>query len=250
MRKLTDEEIEGMWEIIQRYYKNHLESQGVKPVLLRDQRGNYTKDALVLVYLAQGYPNTRWVTKEELTEFVRQYYPKVPDVQQARHLGPQKGYYIISTRRGNNVGTLPQEIEGKSAYKLHSLQVVHPNYLPKRRSKNTRKAFENIKKRYNYRCATCGSEEGKPNLRYPNSTTQLQQGHRNPHKPLKSDNVIPQCQFCNRPDRNNWIYDKRGRVVGVANIKVVQSSIRKGYITPEEARKLLEFLKQHLKDEQ
>jgi len=42
-----------------------------------------------------------------------------------------------------------------------------------------------------------------------------------PSKPLVEDNVIPQCEKCNRPDRNYWIYDKKGRVVGIANEKVV-----------------------------
>ena len=58
------------------------------------KKGKYTKDALTLVYLAQGYPDTKVISKKELTEFIQKFYPDVLDVQQARHLGAQKGWFI------------------------------------------------------------------------------------------------------------------------------------------------------------
>ncbi len=249
MRKLTDEEIEQTWRLIQEYYERYLSEQGVKRISLR-KGSQYTKDALVLVYLAQGYPNTRWVSKEELTSFIRLYYPQTPDVQQARHLGPQKGYYVLSTRRGNHVGEFSEELRGESAYKLETLERSHPNYHPERRSVSGGDEFDFIKERYGRRCATCGSLEGERNFRYPNSITQLQKGHRNPRKPLQGDNIIPQCQFCNRADRNYWVYDERGRVVGVASAKVVIRSIEKGYINDEEAVRILEYLDRRLRRRQ
>ena len=36
-------------------------------------------------------------------------------------------------------------------------------------------------------------------------------------------NIIPQCQKCNRADRNKWIYDNKGRVVKLANAFVLKS---------------------------
>lgn len=45
----------------------------------------------------------------------------------------------------------------------------------------------------------------------------LQKGHMNPSEPLAAGNIIPQCQICNRGDRNRWIYDKTGRVIEVAD---------------------------------
>ena len=33
---------------------------------------------------------------------------------------------------------------------------------------------------------------------------------------------IPQCSKCNQPDRNCWVYDDKGRVVGLANAIVVE----------------------------
>jgi len=38
---------------------------------------------------------------------------------------------------------------------------------------------------------------------------------------LEEGNIIPQCEKCNRADRNYWIYDKKGRVVAIANEKVI-----------------------------
>ena len=86
--RLTDQQIEETYRLIEQHHQEFLVSQGVRLPRLR-QAGQYTKYALTLVYLAQGYPHTRTVSKKELTEFIRQYYPDVNDVQQARHLGAQ-----------------------------------------------------------------------------------------------------------------------------------------------------------------
>ncbi|MFN3422863.1 MAG: hypothetical protein ACK40X_14215, partial [Armatimonadota bacterium] len=227
-KNLTEEEIEAIYKnIIVRRYECYLRDKGVKLPRLR-KAGRFTKDALTLVYLAQGYPETRWVTKSELTEFIRQFYPETPDVQSGRHLGVQSGFYIVSTRRGN--ADVPEELRGVNAYKLVSLEQPHLSFSPKRQIV-VGMDFEKLKAIYHYRCATCGSREGEMNLRYPGIKTRLQKGHMNPHKPLERGNIIPQCDACNRADRGKWVYDKRGRVVGVAEAKVIIQSIRKGYLT-------------------
>ena len=45
-----------------------------------------------------------------------------------------------------------------------------------------------------------------------------------PSNPLQKGNVIPQCSKCNQPDLNNWVYDKKGRVIKIANPNVVKNS--------------------------
>jgi hypothetical protein len=45
----------------------------------------------------------------------------------------------------------------------------------------------------------------------------------NPNKPLAAGNIIPQCQKCNRGDRNRWVYDEKGRVIKLANPQVIKS---------------------------
>ncbi|MGB9607278.1 MAG: hypothetical protein ACPL7E_01945, partial [bacterium] len=99
--RLSDKVIKKIYKMLESYFNTYLKEHGVHLPRLKDKRGKYTKDALVLVYLAQNYPNTRKVSKEELTQFIRQYYPNVVDVQQARHLGAQKGWFIVSGARGN-----------------------------------------------------------------------------------------------------------------------------------------------------
>ena len=84
--------------------------------------------------------------------------------------------------------------------------------------------WENLKKQYGYRCVTCGSEEGKPNIHWSNTITRLQKAHKDPNKPLVAGNIIPQCEKCNRASRNNWVYDERGRVIKLANPNVIKRS--------------------------
>lgn len=199
------------------YHDKYLKQYGVKLPSLADTRGNFTKDALVLVYLAQGYPNTKEVSKGELTQFIRQYYPDTADVQQARHLGAQKGWFIVSGTRGNRVVTLES-----GEYKLITLEKPYPAFKGHRVEETGE--WENLKKQYGYKCVTCGSEEDKPHIHWPNTITRLQKAHIDPNKPLVVGNIIPQCEKCNRADRNNWVYDERGRVIKLANPNVIKRS--------------------------
>jgi len=80
-----------------------------------------------------------------------------------------------------------------------------------------------IKAQYSYRCATCGSREGEPHFHWSGTKTILQKSHKDPNKPLKSGNIIPQCQKCNRADRNRWVYDEKGRVIKLADPMFVKN---------------------------
>lgn len=77
---------------------------------------------------------------------------------------------------------------------------------------------------YGNRCATCGSKEGEPHFHWPNTITKLTKAHMDPGKPLVKGNIIPQCDKCNRADRNNWAYDERGRVIKLANPNIIKNS--------------------------
>lgn len=99
--KVEDIDIDGIYIKIKEHFENHLKKHGVKLPKLKDNKGKYTKNALVLVYLARFYPTTVVVTKSELTKFVRHFYPDTPDVQQARHLGAQSGWYVSAGGRDN-----------------------------------------------------------------------------------------------------------------------------------------------------
>lgn len=222
--EISAEELERLYLEIKKEWEKNLKKKGVK--FPRLKRGDsFTKDALVLVYL---YKNIgKIVTKTELTAFIQQYYPNTNDVQQARHLAAQKGWFILSGTRGDFEAG---ELNIKSGeYMLVNLEKCYPNFTQQRREYNLESSdgWEKLKKSYNYRCATCGSKEGERNFHYPNSITKLQKGHMDPEKPLKSGNIIPQCEKCNRPDRNYFVYNEKGRVIKIADPKFVLKSSEK-----------------------
>lgn len=213
--KLSPEEIKVQYALVRDFHEKFLRRFGVKLPKLHDAQEDFTKDALVLIYLSLGYPKTKPVSKTELTHFVRSFYPDTPDVQQARHLGAQAGWYIVAGGRDNIVVSLK-----RGWYQLYTLEKPYPAFTQGHRVAETGD-FSKLKRQYGFRCATCGSEEGKPHLHWPATKTKLQKAHMNPILPLVAGNLLPQCQKCNRADRNRWVYDAKGRVVKVANPKII-----------------------------
>lgn len=230
---MTDKDIQDIYDQIKKYHADYLESKGVKLPALK--KGNkYTKYALTLVYLAQGYPDTKTVTKNQLTTFLSTYFDDINDVQQARHLAAQKGFYILSGRRGDS-----EEKLNNGEYKLKTLELPYPGFTAEKRDTDlTDDEWESLKKHYGYRCACCGSVEGEKHLHWPSTITRLQRGHMDPSKPLKKGNIIPQCSKCNQPDKNFWVYDAKGRVIRIANPAVVKKC------SDEIQKQIYEILKQ------
>lgn len=228
---MTEEQIQTVYETVKTYHSKFLKQHGVKlPNLIWGEK--YTKAALVLVYLAQGYPNTQAVTKEELTAFLKERGDTL-DVQQARHLAAQKGFYILSGTRGDE-GDLKD-----GEYKLKTLEEPYPGFNAEKRDTDlSEDEWESLKNDYGYRCACCGSKEDEKHLHWPSTITSLQKGHMDPSKPLKKGNIIPQCSKCNQPDKNYWVYDKKGRVVKIANPAVVKNS------SEDVQKRIYEILKQ------
>ena len=214
---LNKKSIESIYKTIREFHGKYLKQFGVKLPKLYDSQGSFTRDALVLVYLAYDYPNTRKVSKEELTKFVRSYYPNTNDVQQARHLGAQAGWWIVAGGRDNIVLQI-----GRGSYQLYTLEQPYPGFRKGHRISET-DDWKKIKEKYNYRCATCGSQENKPHFHWSATKTILQKAHMNPNKPLVAGNIIPQCQKCNRGDRNRWVYDNKGRVIRLADANFVRN---------------------------
>ncbi len=193
---MTKKMIYKIYKQITFYHKKYLKQCGVNLPKLKNNTGSYTKNALILIYLSQDYPNTKKVTKQELTQFIRKYYPNVNDVQQARHLGAQQGWWIAAGGRDNIVVSLKI-----GEYQIYTLKEPYPGFTRNKRQTSI-SSWDDIKKYYSYRCATCGSKENEPHFHWPKTKTKLQKGHKNPEKPLTKQNIIPQCQKCNRADRN------------------------------------------------
>ncbi len=219
--KLSKGEIEQQYLLICEYYKKYLKRFDVKLPKLYDQNKKLTKNALVLVYLSLGYPKTEEITKTELTQFIRGFYPETNDVQQARHLGAQDGWWIVAGGRDNVVVKVK-----RGNYQLYTLEQPYPAFKKGHRIAKT-DSWDKIKKQYGFRCATCGSREGEPHFHWPATKTKLQKAHKDPGQPLAAGNIIPQCQKCNRPDRNRWVYDDKGRVIKLADANFVKNFDKK-----------------------
>lgn len=215
--KENDSENKNQYQILKMFHEKFLKRYGVKLPKLFDSHGKYTKDALTLIYLSRNYPKTKLVTKTELTGYIRKYYPETNDVQQARHLGAQAGWWIVAGGRDNIVLKVP-----RGSYQLYTLERPYPGFKSGHRIAET-DDWEKIKKLYNFRCATCGSQENMPHLHWPATKTILQISHMDPNKPLVKGNILPQCQKCNRPDRNRWVYDEKGRVIKLADANFVRN---------------------------
>jgi hypothetical protein len=115
-------------------------------------------------------------------------------------------------RRGWNV--ISEQKNGELMITLKDLN-LHPEFDVNREKRKTQNVgdWEAIKKHYDYRCASCGSLEGEPNFDAKGTNTRLEKGHMDPTKDLTDDNVIPQCQICNKSYKDKFIFDNRGRVV-------------------------------------
>lgn len=172
----------------------------------RADRYNETAKAVWLAVLWH-YKNQE-VHKNTVSEITRRDIENIAADQQVRHL----------KRDGWDIGNKPG---------LHKLNPYEPSAEfvtmdRQRRGRLDANNFEDLKKLFGYTCASCGAEEGKTNIRYGNDIVQLQQGHKDPAGPGNDmDNIIPQCQFCNRAYKDDFTFDEKGRVRAVASYRPV-----------------------------
>lgn len=201
-------EIVDMYTEIKKSYEENLKKHNVKlPRLYTGEK--YTLNALVLIYLYHKLGKV--VSKQELTDYLRNFNYEINDVQQARHLAQQSGWYILSGTRGDY--ECKEFKVGPGEYMLKTIKEPYPSYKRMKRTNSlSASSWSDLKLKYHNQCATCGSKEGEKNIHYPASKTILQKGHKNPGLPLTLDNTIPQCTFCNRASRNYFVFDNKGRV--------------------------------------
>jgi hypothetical protein len=105
-----------------------------------------------------------------------------------------------------------------------SITECYPAFSRHREGTLEADAWTRILKRFDYRCSLCGSEEGKSNLRNRSVITQLQQGHKDPTVPLSTSNCLPQCQECNQPLQQKFIFDDKGRPKALSKADLIFKS--------------------------
>lgn len=217
-----DKEVVALWE---KYLKKY-------GITLPTKKTAQTRIWVAILLLLYKEHKGEWIHKDDIGELTRLVRPDLGHDQQIRHL----------KREGWNLETDPN----KPGYHR-----FYDPYRPSSEWENDRNRqvaissddFELIKETYSNRCATCGAEEGKPDVRYGSlDNVVLQKGHRDPAKAGDKDNILPQCQFCNRAYRDDFVFNEKGRVHAVASLRPVRLASAKV------KRMIYDFLKEHFGD--
>ena len=166
------------------HWNEYLEPLGVK----LSREGSWNRKTLEFLYQKLN----QWISKEEIIGSIGY---DGNDLQAPRHLS-REGWFI--------------EQDNKANYKLVSVKKTYPNWIPDKRKTNiSTNSFEELKQKYNYECATCGSKENKPH-RHTGKIVKIEKGHKDPDKDLTLDNIIPQCNYCNKRFKDTYKFDNYG----------------------------------------
>ena len=216
-RAIQKVELDALYQEITLCHAEHLARYGVALPSLKNAAGSYTKNAVVLALLYK-YRGQK-VSKEELSIALSTFFREtITDSQQARHLGKQGGWYILSGQRSQQAPPSLGIRLGSGDYCLVSVTEPYPDRLQRpghHRAGSGTLDFTTLKAEYGFRCATCGSKEGEHSFLDSASITKLQKAHMNPTLALGPRNMIPQCSECNRAYRDWFIFDGAGRVVDI-----------------------------------
>ena len=146
----------------------------------------------------------------------------VRDPQILRHMSNIMGYNARSRS-----GLMPDGTKVKHGeYALVNMTETAPGWKGHRKNLLQKGDWTSIKQAYDHRCVCCGSQEGRPNHKKPGTMTVLEQGHMDPNLPLGPGNIIPQCQVCNKPYRDNVVFTSEGYVWALGNTTLVERSDR------------------------
>ncbi len=205
---MSPDEIDKWYATLNVEYETYLKSYGVKLY----QKGSSA--ALWLIYLRKYQGKA--VHKDTISAFVQSIKPNAGKDQQVRHLS-EEGWFVLNTGE-----KLPgsEEIVPRGYHLLITTESPKPSFLHrelKRAGRISATNFAQLKETHDNRCATCGSQEGKPHLLDRDKRTVLQQGHMDPHKKLTLANSIPQCQVCNQAYKDDYVFDAKGRIAAVAS---------------------------------
>ena len=140
-----------------------------------------------------------FVSKEGLAELAQYHNNRLKRDQQARHLGTQRGFNVLC-----GLETIPEtgEVVPRGYYMLVNMTETKPGFcLPKRDAATPPPKYAD-----GTPCSTCSAIQGQPHPKYPTQMAKMEAGHRDPTKPLLGDNVMPQCQDCNKTTKDSIIW--------------------------------------------
>jgi len=199
------DDLQSSWEDLQEIYTEYLKPHGVK--IPSAERYDEVAKSIWLSVL--HYYSGKEVDKNTVSDIVKRDRPDLNHDQQVRHL-KRDGWTLIG--------------RGKHTLDPYRPSLEWINTKNRREGRLNARSFDDIKTLFGNKCATCGAREGRPDPRYGEDTVQLQQGHMDPFKPVNMANIIPQCQFCNRAYRSDYVFDEKGRVKAIADIRPVKQA--------------------------
>ena len=210
-------------------WKKYLKKYGVKLPKKNDTQERLW--AAILLILYDECPG-QWIHKDDVGELARLVNPRLGADHQVRHL----------KRVGWNLETDPKRKGWHRFYDPHRPSPEFENDRLRHVS-ITGEDFDELKRAYSNRCATCGAEEGKPDVRYGSlDLVVLQKGHMNPSREGVKGNILPQCQFCNRAYKDDFEFDSKGRVRAVASLRPIRRASEKV------KRVVYDFLREHFNE--
>jgi len=163
----------------------------------------------------------RAVHKDDISEMIAKCTRKPASDQQVRHLKTQSGWYILN--RGDSYldnGVALYNPNG--CHVLITTKIPFPKSILQRRTAINKGVWKEILQQYDHTCASCGTKVGEYHRYDPAYKVEtLERGHMNPNKPLARGNIIPQCRWCNRTARGDFVFDAQGRPRAVASVRPV-----------------------------
>ncbi len=200
-------ELQRAWEELQSIHTEYLKPHGVKI----PGSSFYDEQAKSIWLAVLHYYAGTAVDKNVISDVVKRDRPDLSHDQQVRHL-KRDGWSLLG--------------RGKHELNPYRPSLEWINARNRRDSRLNARSFDDIKSLFGNRCATCGAREGQLDPRYGEGAVQLQQGHMDPEKPANLSNIIPQCQYCNRAYRSDYVFDEKGRVKAIADIRPVRQATR------------------------
>ena len=205
----TEDQLQAAWNDLRDIHVRYLQRHGVK--LPETEKYNGTAKS---IWLSVLHHFTRQpVHKNFISDVCQRDKPELARDQQVRHL-KRDGWHLTGTGGYHQLDPYQQS----------------PEWITEQTRQTGRlnaKTFDDIKRKYGDSCATCGAREGRPDPRYGQDRVVLQQGHMDPTQAADDlQNIIPQCQFCNRAYRSDFVFDDKGRVHAVADIGPVRRASR------------------------
>lgn len=170
----------------------------------------YTVNALMLIYFFKNLGHVRTIA--QLKDFLVAHGCTSINPQ-PRHLGMQHGFMFLVQNCVHPA--LPRPLK-QGQYCLLNLTTAHPSATCRHRERDPRMtsaSFRLMCRRFDHRCAVCGSKEGEPHFKNALLLTTIEKGHADPRRPLTVRNCIPMCRLCNCAYKDKAAFNTRGMVV-------------------------------------